>query len=697
MICVVEIAESNSASTGHTGIHLEIASNDVVSAAEQTSNIDVEESAPSTEFAVSSSAVSDLSSCYKQGPMQPKLSQFKQTEIAKKNRSFTIQWYSRYPLIEYSVQGDAVFCFVCRHFKPKSNYADDVFIQSGCRNWKKLGDKLEKHNESISHLVAREQWSAAQKADATGNIVNKIDQQHKQDVIRNREAVVPLIRAVLFCARQSIALRGHRESKGMADGPVTNRGNFAELCKLIAMENPDAAKKLNAMPQNATYTSKDAQDDLLQAAAKVIQKEIVTAATDAEMFAVIVDEARDNGCSEQLSLCIRYVDVVSHSVQERFLGFAPLHKLSADALSSAVIHFLETVGLSIKCCVAQSYDGASVMSGISNGVQKLIRDAADNPCPYVHCHCHRLNLVLVDVCKQLDFVGNTIGLLEAIYAFQSVSTIRHRMFLDTQKEESRILAIPQQSDTRWVSKYAGVHYFCCRFTCVVSALTELSDSANKKEAVEARGLLHQITSFGVILSLVVLHDLLAITQTLSLQLQASSLDFGKCRRLIDATSKTLKEKRTDSYFSSMWSEAYKKAEEVGTEVGIPSSKAKRTVRPSKIFSDPNVIITAAASGHREESAIDGDIQAFYRRKVFALIDSLIGELDRRFTTNDALLHAVSACDPQSSSFLSAESMVFIANKYATVIKVKSDVVVLFYDCFSYQRLQSPITIMVPMH
>jgi len=43
--------------------------------------------------------------------------------------------------------------------------------------------------------------------------------------------------------------------------------------------------------------------------------------------------------------------------------------------------------------------------------------------------------------------------LEAIYAFQAVSTIRHKVFLDVQTEKEnndtdRVLAIPQQSDTR---------------------------------------------------------------------------------------------------------------------------------------------------------------------------------------------------------------------------------------------------------
>jgi len=38
-------------------------------------------------------------------------------------------------------------------------------------------------------------------------------------------------------------------------------------------------------------------------------------------------------------------------------------------------------------------------------------------------------------------------------------------------------------------------------------------------------------------------------------------------------------------------------------------------------------------------------------------------MDRRFTTNDDLLAAVAACDPQSCTFLSEESILKVAESY----------------------------------
>lgn len=48
--------------------------------------------------------------------------------------------------------------------------------------------------------------------------------------------------------------------------------------------------------------------------------------------------------------------------------------------------------------VAQSYDGASVMSGCLNGVQVKIKQYFPSAI-YTHCMSHRLNLVVLDMCK----------------------------------------------------------------------------------------------------------------------------------------------------------------------------------------------------------------------------------------------------------------------------------------------------------
>jgi len=58
--------------------------------------------------------------------------------------------------------------------------------------------------------------------------------------------------------------------------------------------------------------------------------------------------------------------------------------------------------VALKDCVAKASDGASVMSGKDNGVQKLFRNKVDKPCVFVHCYAHRLNLVLSVSATEVD-------------------------------------------------------------------------------------------------------------------------------------------------------------------------------------------------------------------------------------------------------------------------------------------------------
>ena len=103
--------------------------------------------------------------------------------------------------------------------------------------------------------------------------------------------------------------------------------------------------------------------------------------------------------------------------------------------------------------MGQGYDGASVMSGACNGVQKLVRDAAPLAA-YVHCYAHRLNLVLVDSCKSILAATEFFALLERLYVFTSGS-LMHQMWVDAQKElypNEPPRQLQRLSDTRW----------CCR-------------------------------------------------------------------------------------------------------------------------------------------------------------------------------------------------------------------------------------------
>ena len=163
-----------------------------------------------------------------------------------------------------------------------------------------------------------------------------------------------------------LALRGHRESKNSGHG---NKGNFLSIVDLIQLESPTFEEKLSSLPKNANYLGKDSQNELLQSAASVIKDQICSEVKRAPCFSVIADEALDVSRTEQMSICVRYLN--EGEVCERFLQFVDTHSFDAASLSNEIARCLTDNGFDLSKCVALCYDGASVMSGRHAGVQVM--------------------------------------------------------------------------------------------------------------------------------------------------------------------------------------------------------------------------------------------------------------------------------------------------------------------------------------
>ncbi|CAF4778005.1 unnamed protein product, partial [Rotaria socialis] len=107
----------------------------------------------------------------------------------------------------------------------------------------------------------------------------------------------------------------------------------------------------------------------------------------------MADESKDITGKEQMSVVLRYVDA-ENEIHEHFMGFIKLDQLDAKSLSEKLFEFLQKYEIPIENCIAQCYDGASVMSGSQAGVQTLMRQNYMPRGIYIHCFAHRLNLVI---------------------------------------------------------------------------------------------------------------------------------------------------------------------------------------------------------------------------------------------------------------------------------------------------------------
>ena len=92
-----------------------------------------------------------------------------------RSRSFSANWFNRFPWLEYSVSNDKVYCFACRHYSNvlyKPNPSDPpgkkhvlrkgatIYATTGFCRWAKAHERMQRHNSSARHLEAMSPWLA---------------------------------------------------------------------------------------------------------------------------------------------------------------------------------------------------------------------------------------------------------------------------------------------------------------------------------------------------------------------------------------------------------------------------------------------------------------------------------------------------------------------------------------------------------
>ena len=94
-------------------------------------------------------------------------------------------------------------------------------------------------------------------------------------------------------------------------------------------------------------------------------------------------------------------------VRERFFKFMDVSDdCTADAISTKLIDLIKLKNWGEKL-VAQTYDGAAVMSSALNGTQAKVREQFPNAI-FIYCNAHVLNLVLS---QSVNFIQETKNFL----------------------------------------------------------------------------------------------------------------------------------------------------------------------------------------------------------------------------------------------------------------------------------------------
>lgn len=537
------------------------------------------------------------------------------------NRRFKPEWAKKHPWLHYSQTDDGAYCKACVLFAPadvKQQKLGILVAKPFCV-WTKQSssfndhEKLKYHQDSMARMTAFKDSCS----DPTKNVATMLNKAREEQVSRNTRVIKSLLKCVIFCGKQGIAFRGHRDDS--TSNSATNMGNFIELVTFRA-ENDDTLRQyLETSPMNALYTSKTIQNEMIELVGNAVQDRIIKEVNEAKFFTILADEVTDCSNVEQVSLVIRFVDN-DKNIREDFLGFLAVECITGECLATELLCWLQSHHIDVAFCRGQGYDGASNMSSSISGVQARIRSVSPLAF-YTHCQSHQLNLCVVKACS-IPQIRNASGVISEISKFFNYSPKRQHFFEHIIQIESPNETKTKLKDlcrTRWVQRIDSYTVFYDLYPCIIKTMEAISLAGGTSEwswdsetLTKARGFLHQLLSFQFLITFYVTMTVLSSLRILTVKLQKKSNDILAAYDLVGEVITNLELLKTncEEEFHLWYTEILTLADKFDIIISTPR--------------------TASRQAHRSNIPAD-TVEAYYRRNlVVPFLDHITTELTTRF-------------------------------------------------------------------
>lgn len=291
-------------------------------------------------------------------------SSFNFPSSSDRNLKFQLSQLRQFSWLAYSAEEEGAYCRFCVVFGVKetgkgNHQTFETLVETGFTNWKKALEKFKTHQNNKYHKKATEDVENFKLIyeNKKNDVISDIDSGRKQLQEENRKKLIPIVRSILLCGRQEIALRGHRD-----DGPLSlkmpeeNDGNFRALLR-FALESGDNSldQHLKSACKNATYLSYGIQNEILEAAGLITTK-IVQRIKKSQCTAAIADETTDVSGIELFSVCVRYVDEIEgeYKIRKDFLCFVPVKNTTGRELAKTLLASYKKIGVDLNFIKSQS-------------------------------------------------------------------------------------------------------------------------------------------------------------------------------------------------------------------------------------------------------------------------------------------------------------------------------------------------------
>ena len=534
-------------------------------------------------------------------------------EFGKQRRSFCSSWYCKYPWLHYQEGSDSVLCYYCLVADKRglqiTHNKDEAFTRNGFSNWKKALERFEKHQGTIAHRQAVEMVKTI--PNTTRDVGELLSEAHAQQKAENREMLQVILSTIRYLGRQGLALRGRYKVDDLGRSGELD-SNFLQLLKTRGEDKPKLLKWMDKSQDK--FTSPDIQNEILSIMAQSILQDIVSSISG-KWFTIMADETTDLSNTEQMVLCLRYVDD-DLEVHEEVIGLYSLESTSADMIMSTIEDVLLRLNLKVNNCRGQCYDGASTMSGCRSGVVTKL-SALEHRALYTHCYGHALSLATQDALKGIKIMEETLDTVYEITKLIKKSPKRDVLF---QKFKDDVTpgspGIRVLCPTRWTVRAEALASISENYQALQLTWDAAKESTRDTEMkTRIGGVAAQMEKFSFFFGVELGRKILNMADNLSRTLQASTLSACEGQRVVKMTLQSLQSIRSDECFDLFWE--YIERRRSLADVSSPTLPRRRKA-PRRYE------IGESAPEH------PSSVQDHYRRIYFESIDLAVAAITARF-------------------------------------------------------------------
>ena len=329
-------------------------------------------------------------------PHQSRSFSFPQREFGVKTvtkRSFQPGWFNKWPWLHYREGDDSVLCFTCIKANSQKKLqwslnAESAFISTGF-----FHGASKCHKEAVMRMITLPA--------TTLKIATCLSNEHQREQLENRQCFLKILSNIQFLAGQGLPLRGHGSEID---------SNFIQLLKLRAQDDPRIDRWL--VKRTDKYTSADIQNEILKVMSLNVLRTVVSALHSAQFVSIMVDETTDASNTEQVVICLRWVDS-GLEVHEEFAGLYQVPNTKASTIIKVVRDVLSRFNISFSHLRGQCYDGASSMAGSRSGLAILVQQEEPRAV-FTHCYGHALNLACSDSLKGSKLMKDALDIVYEI-------------------------------------------------------------------------------------------------------------------------------------------------------------------------------------------------------------------------------------------------------------------------------------------